>query len=214
MPPRIGTGLATEDAGVDSFVEAAGRAAIALGGAPADLVFVFAGADNLEHAEEGLDLVHQRLGPRALVGCGAQGVLGAGREVEQGGVAVWAASMPDAELETFHLETLEAGDSVAIAGMPDLDGVEAAFMLVDPYSFPAEPLLDQIADDQPGMPVLGGLASAGGGPGSAVLFCDDQVVSDGAVGVTVAGVDVFPVVSQGARPIGPEMAITDRKSVV
>jgi small ligand-binding sensory domain FIST len=208
MPPRIGTGLATEDAGVDSFVEAAGRAAIALGGAPADLVFVFAGADNLEHAEEGLDLVHQRLGPRALVGCGAQGVLGAGREVEQGGVAVWAASMPDAELETFHLETLEAGDSVAIAGMPDLDGVEAAFMLVDPYSFPAEPLLDQIADDQPGMPVLGGLASAGGGPGSGVLFCDDQVVSDGAVGVTVAGVDVFPVVSQGARPIGPEMAIT------
>ena len=81
-------------------------------------------------------------------------------------------------------------------------------MLVDPYSFPAEPLLDQIADDQPGMPVLGGLASAGGGPGSGVLFCDDQVVSDGAVGVTVAGVDVFPVVSQGARPIGPEMAIT------
>jgi small ligand-binding sensory domain FIST len=208
MPPRIGTGLATEDAGVDSFVEAAGRAALALGGAPADLVFVFAGADNLEYAEEGLELVHQRLAPRALAGCGAQGVLGAGREVEQGGVAVWAASMPEAELETFHLETLEAGDSVAIAGMPDLDGVEAAFMLVDPYSFPAEPLLDQIADDQPGMPVLGGLASAGGGPGSAVLFCDDRVVNDGAVGVTVAGVDVFPVVSQGARPIGPEMAIT------
>jgi len=208
MPPRIGTGLATEDAGVDSFVEAAGRAAMALGGTPADLVFVFAGADNLEHAEEGLELVHQRLAPRALVGCGAQGVLGAGREVEQGGVAVWAASMPEAELETFHLETLEAGDSVAVAGVPDFEGVEAAFMLVDPYSFPAEPLLDQIADDQPGMPVLGGLASAGGGPGSAVLFCDDQVVGDGAVGVTVAGVDVFPVVSQGARPIGPEMAIT------
>jgi small ligand-binding sensory domain FIST len=208
MPPRIGTGLAIEDAGIDSFVEAAGRAAIALGGAPADLVFVFAGADNLEHAEEGLELVQQRLAPRALVGCGAQGVLGAGREVEQGGVAVWAASMPEADLETFHLETLEAGDAVAIAGMPDLDGVEAAFMLVDPYSFPAEPLLDQIADDQPGMPVLGGLASAGGGAGSAVLFRDDQVVTDGAVGVTVAGVDVFPVVSQGARPIGPEMAIT------
>ena len=214
MPPRIGTGLASEDAGLDSFAEAAGRAALALGGAPADLVFVFAGAANLEHAEDGLELVHARLVPRALVGCGAQGVVGGGREVEQGGVAVWAASMPDAELETFHLETLETGDAVAVAGMPDLDGLEAAFMLVDPYSFPTEPLLDQIAEDHPGLPVLGGLASAGGGPGSAMLFRDNEVVSEGAVGVTVAGVDVLPVVSQGARPIGPEMAITSAEANV
>jgi len=208
MPPRIGTGLVSEDAGLDSFAEAAGRAALALGGAPADLVFVFAGAANLEHAEEGLEHVHGRLAPSALVGCGAQGVVGGGREVEQGGVAVWAASMPDAELGTFHLETLEAGDAVAVAGMPDFDGLEAAFMLVDPYSFPTEPLLDQIAEDHPGLPVLGGLASAGGGPGSAVLFRDEEVITEGAVGVTLGGVDVLPVVSQGARPIGPEMAIT------
>jgi small ligand-binding sensory domain FIST len=208
MATRIGTGLAAEDAGVDSFVEAAGRAALALGGAPADLVFVFAGAANLEHVEEGLALVHDRLAPRALAGCGAQGVVGAGREVEDGGVAIWAASMPEAELESFHLETLEAGDAVAIAGMPDLLDAEAAFMLVDPYSFPTEPLLDQIAEDQPGLPVLGGLASAGGGAGSALLMHDEEVVTEGAVGVALSGVDVRPYVSQGARPIGPEMAIT------
>jgi small ligand-binding sensory domain FIST len=208
MPTRIGTGLASEDAGVDSFAEASGRAALALGGAPADLVFVFAGAANLEHVEDGLALVHERLAPRALVGCGAQGVLGTGREVEQGGVAVWAASMPDADLESFHLETLQTDESIAITGMPDLDDAEAAFMLVDPYSFPAEPLLDQIAEDQPGLPVLGGLASAGGGPGTALLICDQEVVLEGAVGVTLSGVDVRPCVSQGARPIGPEMAIT------
>ena len=208
MHARIGTGLASEDVGFDSFAEASGRAALALGGAPADLVFVFAGAANLEYAEEGLAHVHERLAPRALVGCGAQGVVAAGREIEQGGVAVWAASLPDAELATFHLETLDAGDAVAIAGMPDLDSVEAAFMLVDPYSFPAEPLLDQIAEDQPGLPIMGGLASAGDGPGSALLMCDQEVVTQGAVGVTLAGVDVRPCVSQGARPIGPEMAIT------
>jgi small ligand-binding sensory domain FIST len=116
--------------------------------------------------------------------------------------------MPEAELETFHLETLTAGDSLAVAGMPDLDGTDVAFMLVDPYSFPAEPLLDQIAEDQPGLPVLGGLASAGDGAGSTLLMCDGEVVSEGAVGVTLAGVDVRTCVSQGARPIGPEMAIT------
>src|SRR5690242_15622295 len=96
---RIGTGLASDNAGVDAFAEASGRAALALGGAPADLVFVFAGAANLEHAEEALELVHERLAPRALVGCGAQGVVAGGRELEEGGVAVWAASMPEAELE-------------------------------------------------------------------------------------------------------------------
>jgi small ligand-binding sensory domain FIST len=213
MGARISTGLAADDAGVDSFAEASGRAALGLGGAPSDLVFVFAAAPNLDHADEGVAIVQERLRPRALVGCGAQGVVGSGRELEHGGVAVWAASLPGADLESFHLETLSAGDSVAVTGMPDLDAAEAAFMLVDPYSFPAEPLLDQIAEDHPGLPVMGGLASAGG-PGSTLLICDDEVAAEGAVGVTVAGVDVRPCVSQGARPIGPEMAITSAEANV
>ena len=214
MAPHIVTGLVGEDAGVDSFAEAAGRAALGLGGAPADLVFVFAGAGNLEYAEEGLALVYERLRPRALVGCGAQGVVGAGRELEQGGVAVWAASLPEAELESFHLEAVSTGDAVAIAGMPELTGADATFMLVDPYSFPAEPLLDQIAEDFPGLPVIGGLASAGGGPGATVLMHDGEIVTEGAVGVALSGVEVLPCVSQGARPIGPEMAITSAEENV
>jgi small ligand-binding sensory domain FIST len=205
---QIATGLATTDAGVDAFAEAAGRAAMSLGGAAADLVFVFAGADNLEYAEEGLAIVLERLRPRALVGCGAQGVVGSGRELEHGGVAVWAANLPGADLESFQLETLATDDTVAVAGMPDLDAAEAAIMLVDPYSFPSEPLLDQLAEDHPGLPVIGGLASAGSGPGQTVLMCDDEIVGEGAVGVALAGVDVLPCVSQGALPIGPEMAIT------
>ena len=35
-----------------------------------------------------------------------------------------------------------------------------------------------------------------------------EVVSEGAVGVALSGVDVRPCVSQGARPIGPEMTVT------
>jgi small ligand-binding sensory domain FIST len=66
---------------------------------------------------------------------------------------------------------------VAVAGMPELDDAEVAIMLVDPYSFPAEPLLDQLAEDFPGLPVMGGLASAGGGPGAGVLMCDGRYAS-------------------------------------
>jgi small ligand-binding sensory domain FIST len=206
---RIGSGLATSDSGVDAFAEAAARAALRLGGASADLVVVFAGRDNLDQAQEGLDAVAERLGGAAMIGCGAQGVVADGHEIEAGGVAVWAASfLNGGEAQTFHLEALQAGDSVAVAGMPMLEGTDALLLLADPYSFPVEALLAQLAVDNPGLPVIGGIASAGGGPGLGVLMHDGRVEHEGAVGVALRGVDVRPCVSQGARPIGPEMVIT------
>src|SRR4051812_16850930 len=136
---RIATGLAPYDGGVDAFAEAAGRAQLGLGGAPADLVVVFAGASNLEYVEDGVAAVEERLGARGLVGCGAQGVVGSGRELEEGGVVVWAASLPDGDVETFHLEALPTDEGqVAISGVPELDQADAVIMLADPYSFPVE----------------------------------------------------------------------------
>src|SRR5918912_186783 len=209
MTARIATGLAPYDGGVDAFAEAAGRAQLGLGGAPADLVLVFAGASNLDHVEEGVAAVEDRLGARGLVGCGAQGVVGAGRELEEGGVVVWAASLPQGEVETFHLEALPTGEGqLAISGVPELNHADAVIMLADPYSFPVEPLLDQLADDYPGLPIVGGIASAAAGPGDGVLLHGADVEHDGAVGAVLRGVEVHPGVSQGARQVGPEMVIT------
>src|SRR4051812_15798903 len=130
---RIATGLVDGDSGVDAFAEAAARAAMGLGGAPCDVALVFAGQDNLAHAGMGLDAVHDRLRPAALAGCGAQGVVGTGREVETGGVVVWAASLGAGQAESFHLEALAAGEGrLAITGMPDVSGDEALVMFVDP----------------------------------------------------------------------------------
>jgi len=208
MDVRIGTGLAATDGGVDAFAEAASRAALALGGARPDFVAVFAGAANLDHVDDGLEAVESRLRAPTLLGCGAEGVVGAGRELEHGGVAVWAATLPGADVESFHLEAVPAGESqVAIAGVPDFADADAVIMLADPYTFPVEPMLAEIADERPGLPVLGGGTSAGG-PGAGVLLHDGEVAGSGAVGVTLCGVDVRPCVSQGARPIGPEMVVT------
>jgi small ligand-binding sensory domain FIST len=55
--------------------------------------------------------------------------------------------------------------------------------------------------------VLGGLASAAI-PGGGTLFRDGHVLSEGAVGCSLAGLPVLPCVSQGAAPVGPEMTIT------
>jgi small ligand-binding sensory domain FIST len=215
---RVGVGVSAEDAGLDSFAEAAGRAALALGVRP-DLACAFAAPANLERAAEGMAAMHERLRPKALVGCGAQGVVGERREVETGGVSVWAASFPGAEVVPFRLEArvargheLEAGEgagpdgTLVVAGMPDLEGADAVIMLADPYSFPVEPLLAELSERSPCVPVIGGIAS--GGPGRAALLEGQEPVAGGAVGAVLRGVDVRPCVSQGARPIGPEMVIT------
>ena len=205
---RCAAGVSTTDAGADSFAEAAARAALGLGGARADVVVVFAGAPNLAHAAAGMAAVRERLEPGAAVGCGAQGVVGEGREVELGGVAVWAASLgPGAAAEQFALDAAPGdGGSLAIRGVPDLDRADALVLLVDPYSFPVEPLLAALARDHPGLPVVGGLASARGDSGT--LIAQDGLVEAGAVGLALSGVRVAACVSQGARPVGPEMAIT------
>ena len=204
---KCGVGVSATDAGVDSFAEAAARAELGLGGAPADVAVVFAGGANLAHAPEGMAAVAERLHPAAAIGCGAQGVVGEAREVELGGVAVWAASLGAGKAEAFALEAGEAeGGALAIRGVPDLDRTDALVLLVDPFSFPVEPLLATLAEGHPGLPVIGGLASARGDDGT-VLGAAGPVAA-GAVGLALSGVRVAACVSQGARPIGPEMAIT------
>src|SRR4029450_6044514 len=51
---------------------------------------------------------------------------------------------------------------------------------------------------------LPGLGERGAGR----LFTNGGCVEEGAVGVVLDGLPVRPVVSQGARPIGPELGIT------
>ncbi len=210
MSSRIASGLAAHDGGVDAFAEAASRAQLGLGGARADLIVVFAGTPNLDHVDDGVNAVRDRLGAdAALLGCGAQGVVGSGRELEDGGVVVWAASLPDGDVQSFHLEAVPTGDGhVAISGVPEMRDAAATIMLADPHSFPVEPLLAQLGEDYPGLPILGGLASAATDPGEGVLFHDGEVAGGGAVGAVLRGVDVHPCVSQGAAPVGPEMMIT------
>jgi small ligand-binding sensory domain FIST len=68
--------------------------------------------------------------------------------------------------------------------------------------------LRYLAENAPGVPLLGGLASGGTPDGGAALLCGDEVHDGGAVGVRLDGVEVLPMVSQGATPLGPELTIT------
>ncbi|HEV2774852.1 MAG TPA: FIST N-terminal domain-containing protein [Solirubrobacteraceae bacterium] len=209
MSVRIACGLSTAADPRTGAVEAAGRVAAALEGASIDLAVVFASGAHLGDPEATLAGVHDALAPDVLIGCGAGGVVGDGREIEDGtAVAVWAAAFANGIVSTFHAEVTEVEDGVAIAGVPDLQGAGGAILLPDPYSFPTDAVLAEMAARAPGVPILGGLSSARTLRGQAALFLGEQVVPGGAIGVRFDGVELLPCVSQGARPVGPELEIT------
>ena len=209
MSVRIGTGLSTEHDPFEAGSAAARAAAAGLGDAPPDLALVFASGTHLLAPEAALEGVHAVLAPRTLVGCGAGGVLGRGRELESGtALAVWAAALGGGEADPFHATLVGEDPDYAIDGMPSLDGSSGVLLLSDPYSFPTEVALEMFAQEAPAVPVLGGLASARGAMDDGALFLDDQVHDHGAVGVTLRGVEMLPCVSQGAAPLGREVTIT------
>jgi small ligand-binding sensory domain FIST len=206
---RIGCGLSTSPDPRVAATEAGTQARATLGGASADVAFVFCAGAHLAAPEATLEGVHEALAPPTLVGCGAGGVLGGGREIETGtAVAVWAAALDDGSAEAFHAEALETPDGMAVTGLAELEDATAAVLLPDPYSFPTDGVLAELGRRAPGVTILGGLSSARTPDGEAALFAGDRVAGAGAVGVRFDGVEVLPCVSQGAAPVGPELTVT------
>ena len=211
MPVRIGTGLSTAPDIREAALEAGAVARAGLGAQPCDLAIVFASGAHLAAPEATLEAVDEALAPGTLVGCGAGGVIGTDREIEEGtAVSVWAAHLgEEGEATAFHaaVEEIEEGAG-ALTGMPDLVGAAGAIVFADPATFPTDAVLRFLSDSTPMVPLLGGLASGRSLDGGAVLFRDGEVFEEGAVGVRLDGIEVLPCVSQGATPIGPELTIT------
>jgi small ligand-binding sensory domain FIST len=210
-PYRFGDGLA-----IGPDLEGAAEVALAQALAPLDgvapdlvCVFVAAGVPARCGAVEAAGRrVMNACGAATTIGATAAGVFGAGRGVDHGpAVAVWAAALPGARVRPFRLAARRGGpDGTAPDGLPDLDGDErAGALLVDPHTFPAAAFLSHTG----AVPLVGGLASALGGPGSNRLFLDGEVHAHGAVGLLLGGdVRAAAVVSQGCRPTGPPMTVT------
>jgi small ligand-binding sensory domain FIST len=199
----------------DQAVDDVCRAAFdTLGGTP-DLAVVFLSANHALHAAAIAADICNHLDTDQLIGCTAESVVGVGREVEgQSGLSLWVARLPDTELHTMHLTFERTPEGGVFLGWPDSLADEwpaAASLLVlgEPFSFPADVLLERINEDRPGVGVIGGMASSGSSPGDNRLLFGRQTPDQGAVAVLLSGsVRVEPVVSQGCRPIGEHFVIT------
>jgi small ligand-binding sensory domain FIST len=213
MPVRsVSVGLSEELDSLDAATEAAERARAGLHG-ECDLCLAFATGEHLPAFERQLGEVAERLSPRSLIGCGAGGTLASGRELERGpGMVVWAASLPGAEVATIRFPDEQVDQTAPVPLSPNLDSELAdrtMILVADPYRCAIEPRLAEVAARYPGMPVLGGLASAALQDRSTVVVLEDgRLRGGGAAAALISGVQVLPCVSQGAAPVGPEMTIT------
>lgn len=207
---RSGCGLSTVEDSSTAGIEAATRAIESLGGAQPNLALVFFSPHHIASIDSLLAPILAELGSAALIGCSSQAVIGEGREIEQGpAVSLFAAQFPTgASVDAFHVRVEEVADGHALVGFPlFVTDATAVVLLADPFTFPAEALLNNLNQDHPGLAVTGGMA--GGGDGHPVLVIGNEVVGQGAVGLLLKGMPITTLVSQGCRPIGKPLIITE-----
>jgi small ligand-binding sensory domain FIST len=220
---RFAASLSTAGELDQAIAEVARETKAAMGGTRPNLAVLFAAHEHKAGFDDLPRRVRSATGADRLLGCAADTVVGGRRELEEGpALALWLASFPEGEVETFRLEVEAEEETIHIHGFPGLEEFGdpakvrvSMLLLADPYTFPADLFLQQMDESRPGIQVAGGMASGGGAPGENALFVDDDCVRDGAVGALLRGIPMRTVVSQGCRPVGRSMVITrSRENVI
>jgi len=196
-----------------------------LGGVQPDLALAFI-SGHLNQAPAVADALCASLNARICVGCTAESVIGRNEEIEhEDAVSVVAASLPGAEMVGF---SVAADDWPEVLSDPALlrtrlgaDFEPKLFILfADPFTSPMDDVLELFNAAYPGVPIVGGMASAANAVNAQdgesgftdVLFLNQGNfvrAHGGAVGVALAGeIDIDVVVSQGCRPIGRPLVVT------
>jgi small ligand-binding sensory domain FIST len=201
--------LSTHPEAAAAVGEIVGAVSERLGGAPPDLAVLFLSAAHIAAADEIAATVQSLLDPRAFIGASAGGVLAGSRGVEDApALALWAGRLPGS-ITPFHVAA-EDGAAWRLAGPSASDeSVTTMILLPDPFTFPLNEFIAGLAQDRPGLAVIGGLASAARQSGGNRLIIGGRVVRHGAVGVLLdAPLAPTTVVSQGCRPIGQPLTVT------
>ena len=187
-------------------------------GTEPDVAAVFASPQHRDDFADMAAAINRMLRPGVLVGTTAVAVLGGPREVEDApALGLWAGRLV-APPRAVRLQATRTSAGIALQGLSasTFEPGDALILLADPFSLPVDAIIDALAtlelpgsDDAVSIPVVGGMASAATTPGGNRLVVDDEVMSSGGVGIVLpGGVATSAVVSQGCRPIGDPMIVT------
>lgn len=181
-----------------------------------DLVIAFVSQHYARSYEKIPGYIKDKLNPKVFVGCSAGGLVAAGEEVEhERGIALAGAVLPGVKLSGFHVfnEQLPDGDAPPSEWEKIVNvesTLEPSFVLLpDPFSFRIETMVQGLDYAFANSVKVGGLASGANEPGKNALFLNEDVYTEGMVGLAVSGnITVDTVVAQGCRPIGKPLRVT------
>lgn len=206
-PARFAAALSRSADAAVATGEVLGQVLDRIGTAP-DLAVLFVAGAHLAALDDVVEACQALVAPHVLLGVSARGVLAGAEEAEDGpALGLWAGQV--GPVTPLRLDTLP-GEPPILAGVPDeLPAGGTLLVLADPHSFDVDGLLAVVDERAPTVRVVGGLASAGAGPGGNRLVLNEEVHDAGAVAVVLpAEVAATVVVSQGCRPIGPPWVVT------
>jgi small ligand-binding sensory domain FIST len=180
-----------------------------------DLALVFLSAHFTQEARKVAEGLLAYLQPRVLLGCTAEGVIGREREIEdQAAMTLVVARLPGVVISPFTLHPHDWPrlllDIEEFRRAVDAPQDTRLFILIgDPFSSPADDVLQAFNTAYNGIPIVGGMASGALRQFGNALLMNDQITNLGMVGVSLAGpIDVDLILSQGCRPIWRPFTVT------
>ncbi len=197
--------------------EQAREAAIALRqelGQDPTLGILFASPDYSDNLEDLLEIVRLHGHVPILAGCSGQGLIGTGEEREgQAGFSLLLLAMPGCEVRPFvfnqaMIEEVDSADYWREKSGVKPEDVKAWIVFADPFSCQIDAWLKSWNNAYPGVPCLGGLASGPTQTPESWVFLNDHRVDCGLVLALSGDIRVDTVVSQGCKPIGEPLTVT------
>jgi small ligand-binding sensory domain FIST len=215
MPNRAASRLVLSEFSEPAVIEAARQTRAELG-AEVSCAVVFFTSDYQDSLEDFLELVRVYGQAPLLLGCSGSGLIGTSLEAEeQSGFSLLLLSLPKTKLTLFEFSQSQVEESTGPAFWQMESGVgpdevDAWITLADPLRLDAARWLNEWNLAYPGVPSLGGLASA---QGENIVLCRDgrAISGEGLALALSGGLRVRTIVSQGCRPIGEPLTITSAK---
>ena len=182
--------------------------------APPTFGLVFITPDYADRAAELLELIRVYGRVATVVGCSGLGLAGQGREMEEGsGFSLMLVSLPGGQATAvpFDQEMVDSSSGPAFwrekMGRKPAD-VRAWLVFLNPYALNLELWLKQWNQAFAPVPAFGSVASGPEGEQEAWVLCNEGVVPGGVALALEGDFAVQAVVSQGCKPIGEPLTVT------
>ena len=184
----------------------------------ADLCILFAGGPERPEIPKVLPKIRERLSPNVMIGCSGSGVIGAGKEIEDGAcLSLIAAKCDTSHIKPFafedkHTNAKDATPEILVEALglqPEEVDDSSMLILVDPLTVSTDKALSTLDSAYPHAMKFGGLVGGGDNYGDNAMFIEDRILRQGAVGLMM-GKAFQPeiIVSSNQVPIGEPMTIS------